>query len=395
MSAFAPDPLDARAERRDAFWADLHRSGLSSGLARFAPLALAVGVGAISVLAGQVAVAVATAAIAVLYLLVLRRTDRRRWQAQDTIHRYQALRSRRWMAETGGPSPVEQPGRVETWLATHPRGSVPQLYRAIAAAQSDDPVLARRELEAVETDTPLGRARLAWLQAATAIDRGERPDLAQLRALVDDLPTGPERAELGAFLAQAKAIDRHTAGDPAWLEPLAAERSGMPPVRRPVVASARLWLARLWAVLGFVVLGLVFASVAPSVFAERIPPEYAQTRLATRGEVPVHDSQAVVETLPTIARAVAAGTRVQPDALDELGWSELVDAGLPTLIWEVGAIDVAAPADAPGRLWQVEVPTGADDGVVLLTFDGGDGPVYAYRIDPAAVARVAAALGVP
>ena len=395
VRALTPDPGEARVAERDAFWADLHRSALSSGPARFAPFALAAGVAAMAVLAGQAAVAAATAAIAALYTVALWRIDRPRWQAQDVVHRYHALRRLRWDVETGGPSPVEQPGRAETWLALHPRGSVPQLYRALAAAQSGDPVLARRELDAMEAESPLDRARLAWLRVATGIDRGEHPDLAELRTSIAGLPAGPDRAELEAFIAQAEAAERHAAGDRGWLGPLVAARPALPRIRLPIRSLARLWFARLGSVLGFLVLALVLGSVAPSVFAERIPQEYAQTRLSIRGEHPAFDSDAVTRSLPGLARALVVGTREQLEPLDEVTWSELVDSGLPTLIWEVGAIEVPGPADAPGRLWQVEVLLGADDGRVLLTFDGADGPVYAYRIDPAAVAPLAAALGVP
>src|SRR5207342_3445724 len=114
--SIAPGPGEAHAAERDAFWADLHRSTLSSGPARFAPLALAAGVAAIAVVAGAAAVVAATAAVATVYAAALWRIDRRRWQAQDVVHRYHALRRRRWDVETGGPSPVEQPGRAETWL---------------------------------------------------------------------------------------------------------------------------------------------------------------------------------------------------------------------------------------------------------------------------------------
>src|SRR4029077_16242234 len=70
---------------------------------------------------------------------------------------------------------------------------------------------------------------------------------------------------------------------------------------------------------------------------------------------------------------------------------------LPTLIWGTDRIDLAAPGDSTGRhVWSVEVLVGGygpGPASAIVTFDREDGPAYLYRLEPAAVASLQAAMG--
>ncbi|MEO5965755.1 MAG: hypothetical protein ABIR11_09845 [Candidatus Limnocylindrales bacterium] len=377
----------------NAFWTELHRSRLDIGIARLAPVGLAIVVTGASVVGGLWPALLAALLGATVLVVSVAALDRDRWHAQDVAYWYHGLRTRRWLADTGGPSPTDDRGHAEAWLGVHGRGTVPQIYRAVVAATTGDEVLAARELALVPEETPLDRARREWLAQARVVDAGRPADSARLRELVADVPDTDERSEMETFIAQVEAIGRHQRHAPDWLAPILGIPLMAGRVRPPARALLRLWVIRLRPLVAFGVLALILGSAAPAIFAVRIPDAYQDTTLATRGTVPTYDEDAVVNALPGLAHAVAEGTRTS-GPLDEVEWSARIDDGLPTLLWGVGKIEVQAPQDAPGRLWQVEVLAGTAGDTVLLRFDSEVGPVYAYRIDGNAIERVRAALGV-
>jgi hypothetical protein len=339
---------------------------------------------------------VASALVAVVVLL-----ERDRWRAQDVLHWFQAERLRRWLQDTGSVAPNGDPAAAEIWLGVHQPGSVPQLYRAIAAGQTGDRFRFASELAAVPETTPTDRAMKAWLVESVRWTATGEADAARVRALADEVPDAPVRSTLGVWLTCVDAARRRSEGDRGWIAPMVAEWAQSP---RPDLGwrrRSRLWLSRLVVVLVFAISSVVFSSVALTI-AERedaVPAEYANTTYGTRGDLPGFDDQRMVQVLPALARAIPAATRIGSAALSDEAVDELIFDGLPTFIWDTGAIDIAAPADAPGhRIWEIEVllgGSGESASSAIVTFDDASGPRRLYRIDPAVVAAVREASGLP
>jgi hypothetical protein len=394
-------PAEEGRTRVDGFWHDVHVTWFDSRIGRVVPLALGAGVAMAAVSLGpQVALALG-ALIAIGLATAVAVLERDRWHAQDLLSWYQAERMQRWRTDTGSDAPVGGPANAEIWLGAHQAGSVPQVYRAIAAGQVGDEAWFARELGALADQTLEDRAWRLWVVQARRLAQTGEADVRQLRPMVESLPDADDRASLSNWLAQEDAIERHSRGDPSWIQPLLQM---WPHARRVPLGSrrqARLWLSRFIVVPAFAMTAVVLASIGLQLAGrgEAIPSEYARTSLYTRGDIPQLDSQHVASSLPALARSVSTATRLRPAALDAAQVADLIEAGLPTVIWEVGEIDLAPPPDLPGRrVWSVEVLLGAltdTDSPAIVTFDGAAGPSYLYRIDPQVLASLRAALGLP
>jgi len=158
----------------------------------------------------------------------------------------------------------------------------------------------------------------------------------------------------------------------------------------------RVWANRFATVLIFVIFAVALGSITVrDAEVAAIRPEYARTTFAIRGEVPALDDQALLRTLPDLERAIAATTRAIAEPLDEFDFDAQVNAGLPSLLWRTDAIEVARPADAGDhRVWEIEALLGSDTSIII-TFDGQSGPRYLYDIDPAVLAALRGASGLP
>jgi hypothetical protein len=164
---------------------------------------------------------------------------------------------------------------------------------------------------------------------------------------------------------------------------------------------SRLWLSRFVVVLAFAVSSVVFSS-AGLTLAERqdaIPADYAKTTYAIRGDLPGFDEEHMVHVLPALARAIPAATRIGDAALSDDAFDRLIFDDLPTFIWATGRVDIAAPADAPGRrVCEIEVLLGGSADTAssaIVAFDDASGPRHLYRIDPVVVAALREAAGLP
>ena len=157
---------------------------------------------------------------------------------QEVVLWQQARRERRWREETGGPSPIQHPAQAETWLGTHPRGSVPQVYRVTAST------LARGPGRAGAGDRRLGArighgGRLEGMGDRGAAGRWSRSPWTWPRSgrRGRRSRTATSGASSRRGLAVAEALRRHHAGDGGWLEPLLSARARMRPRARCRSAS--------------------------------------------------------------------------------------------------------------------------------------------------------------
>ena len=77
----------------------------------------------------------------------------------------------------------------------------------------------------------------------------------------------------------------------------------------------------------------------------------------------------------------------------------LIGGGLPTLIWQVDAIDLGAPHGvACDHVWSIEslLAEGQPGGpIAIVTCEREQGPAYRVPVDPATTAELRAALGLP
>jgi hypothetical protein len=339
--------------------------------------------------------------VAIALVVVVVVLERDRWRAQDVLHWFQAGRMRRWLQETGGISPNGDPAAAEIWLGVHQPGSVPHLYRAIVAAQTGDRFRFASELAAVPEATPTDRAMKAWLVESLRWTATGEADAAKVRALAGEVPDATIRSALDAWLSSVDAARRRSEGDRGWIAPMVAEWAQSPRHDLGLRRRSRLWLSRFVVVLVFGVSSVVFSSVALTL-AERedaIPADYAKTTYGIRGDLPGFDDQRMVHVLPALARAIPAATRIRSAALNDDAVDRLIVDDLPTFIWDTGAIDIAAPADASGhRVWEIEVLLGgsADTAsAAIVTFDDESGPRHLYQIDPAVIAALREAAGLP
>jgi hypothetical protein len=284
----------------DGFAHDIDFTRFDSRYGRFVPLALAGLVAIIAANAGPELAVVAGLGIAVGLGLIVAAVERDRWRAQDVFHWYDRGRRLRWSRETGGLGPGGDPAAAEIWLGTHRPGTVPQVYRAIAAFGTRDAVVIDRELDAMPEQTVEDRAWKEWVvQANLLIDTGAA-DTAKLVDLVGSLRPSPDRSQHEAWLAMAEAARRWSQGDRAWIRSLADQRPRATRTPLGVRRRARIWVSRFAVLIFFAISAFLFSSVSIAI-AERgdpIPPEYAKTTFAIRGLLPGFDEQRVERILP-------------------------------------------------------------------------------------------------
>jgi hypothetical protein len=339
--------------------------------------------------------------IAIVLVVVVIALERDRWRAQDVLHWFQAGRMRTWLHDTGGISPNGDPAAAEIWLGVHQPGSVPHLYRAIVAAQTGDRFRFVSELAAVPEATPTDRAMKAWLVESLRWTATGEADAARVRALADEVPDPTVQSALNVWLASVAAARRRSQGDRGWIAPMVAGWAQSPRYDLGWRRRSRLWLSRFVVVLVFAVSSVVFSSVGLTL-AERqaaIPADDAKTTYAIRGDLPGFDEERMVHVLPALARAIPAATRIGDAALSDDAFDRLTFDDVPTFIWATGPVDIAAPADAPGRrVWEIEVLLGGSADTAssaIVTFDDASGPRNLYRIDPVVVAALREAAGLP
>jgi hypothetical protein len=396
----------------EAFLTDTWTSSLVRGpravvvIALGAAAGVAVGwtgwaAGVVVIAGGAVALAVATAI-----------ADRPRRRAQDGYARYVSLRQARWVRDTGGAAPLGGRGEAEVWLGAHQPGSVPQVYRTLAAGLAGNEHVWARELEAMPSTTPEDLAWRAYAEASHELDATGAADTTRLTAAAEALPDGPDRAWHRDWLVLADAVRAHAEGRPGWLDGLAGLASDAPapaaatpaapdpagPAPTPRRRRLRLALGRWVAVIAFLLTALPLAVTAAGIpgIVDRVPAEYARTSFFTRGEVADPDMDAVARVTPALARAVARASTVDAVTEGPDPFNASIDAGLPTLIWRVGDIDLAPPPDAAGRhVWSVEVLLGVADparGTLIVTYGNEGGPAGLYALDADLVARLRAAV---
>jgi hypothetical protein len=385
----------------EGFVHDVDVTRFDSRAGRLVTSVLALAVAAVAVLAGWSLAAGLIAAILIGLVLGIVFLERDRWQAQDVLLWFNDRRHNRWIEETGGIGPRGDPAAAEIWLGVHRSGTVPQSYRAIAALQSGDAIRAQRELDAMPGATAGDRAMKLWVVERHRWLRTGSADTHALRTLLDEVPESEDKALMQEWFAHIEAANRWMRGEPSWLEPLVAR---WPHIRRPKVgrrATARLWLSRFFVLPVFVVLSLAWSAtgLALGIGRDHVPPEYAQTTLSTRGDLPTTDSGDVGLALVKLAKALPTAARSLPNELDRFAIDELLAESLPTAIWETGAIDVAGPSDASGRrVWSTEVLLGNSRFTgtpAIVTFDRADGPSYLYVVDAGVGEALRSALGLP
>jgi hypothetical protein len=389
----------ARDDTRDPPQEAFTRSLLTGRLAR---RSIALGLAALGIAVAWISNAVATpvgvgAGIAVTAGLVvaLIALDGPRWRAQDVVLWQQAARNRRWREDTGGASPTQHPAQAELWLGSHPRGSVPQVYRVMAASLAGDVVAHERELRAWNPATATETAWKAWATVAPRAMNGEDVDLGEVRDAVGAVPA-EERRDLEAGLAVAEALRRHHTGDDGWLLPLVQAREWIHREHVGLVPRFRLLLNRVLIVGSFLIpaVALAWSGVGTP---EPFPRAYLSTNIATRGDIGRIDQVRLLRALPGLAREVAtsAPLRDVPTGVDEL--NRRISGALPTLIWEVDRIDLDGPDGVRcDHVWSIESLLGdaADGPMAIVTCDRRGGPAYLVPVDPATATEIEAALGV-
>lgn len=340
---------------------------------------------------------VAAGALALAAAAIL--LEQRRWHAQDVLYWYQAVRIAEWVRDTGAMgAPYDDVAGNEIWLGAHQPGTVPQVYRAHAAQATGDPAVMAREFAALPDATPLDRANREWVQAG-AWDRASTRDLTALRAAVAALPDGHDRTMFEAYLAHVEALTGHRAGRRDWLAPLVAVRAGFPRPRLGPWRTFRIVLSRFFPAVWFAVFGTIFVLTLAPMWGPTIPPSYTKTELYTTGDLPKEpdDWNQIWLALPAVADALPAARRDGAQLDDERTFT-LINSGLPALRWDVQAINLAPPDDAPGRhVARLEMLLGASSaqhGWVIVTFDASGGPSYLYDLSPGAIRALQELVGV-
>jgi hypothetical protein len=394
-------PVHPPADPFEGFVHDIDVTRFDSRAGRLVTSVLALAVAGVAIMAGWSAAGALTATILVGLVLAVVFLERDRWKAQDVLLWFNDRRHHRWIEETGGLGPRGDPAAAEIWLGVHRVGTVPQSYRAIAALQSGDAHRAQRELDAMPGATAGDRAMKLWVVERHRWLRTGSADTDELRTLLDEVPESEDKALMQEWFAHVEAANRWIRREQSWLEPLVAR---WPHIRRPKVggrAIARVWFSRFFVLPVFVVLSFAWSAtgLALGIGRDHVPPEYAQTTLSMRGDVPSTDSGDVGLALVKLAKSLPTAARSLPNELDRFAIDELLAESLPTAIWETGAIDVAGPSDAPGRrVWSIEVLLGYPTFTgtrAIVTFDREDGPAYLYDVDLGVGESLRSALGLP
>jgi hypothetical protein len=329
--------------------------------------------------------------------------ERERWRAQDVMWWYLADRSERWVRDTGGPGPRGDPAAAEIWLGAHQPGTVPQVYRAMAAFHTGDARVLGRELEAMPSSTLDDRTWRLWVVEADRWNMTGAAETGELEPLIASLPPSRDRAMFESWLAAVEASRLHEARNPRWLEPLASRWTADRRTKLARRFRIRTWIGRMAVVVVFGTSAVVLSSLGLTIAArDDLPrPEYSDTTLGGRGDIPSPDAavgERVWGRMRALERALSAATRIA-GPLDEDGFELAVSEGLPTLIWSTGTIKLATPADLGGHtIWEVEVLLGTDGdkaASAILTLDRESGPRYVYAIDPAVVRSLREAIGLP
>jgi hypothetical protein len=400
-SVASRDRVRGVANPFEGFVHDVDVTRLDRRAGRVAIPLLALAVAGVAVTAGWSAAGALIAAIVVGLALAITYFERDRWRAQDVMIWFNIGRIRRWVEDTGSMAPVGDPARAEVWLGAHQAGTVPQQYRAMAALQTGDSFRSQREIDAMPDATLGDRALKLWVTERHRWMRSGVAKTGELRAVLDQLPDSDDKAMIQEWFSQVDAADRWVRREPSWLEPLLAEWSRARRYKLGVRGTARLWFGRFFVLPAFVVLALAWSATGLSlgIGRDHVPPEYAQTTLSTRGDVPSTDSADVGLALVKLAKALPTAARSLPNELDRFAIDELLAESLPTVIWETGAIDVAGPGDAPGRrVWSTEVLLGNarfTGTPAIVTFDRADGPSYLYVVDAGVGEALRSALGFP
>jgi hypothetical protein len=389
-------------EPLDGFAHDIDFTRFDSRYGRPVPLALAGLVAIVAANAGAQAAAMVGFGVAIGLGLIVAAVERDRWRAQDVYHWHGRQRRLRWIRETGGLGPGGDPVAAEIWLGTHQPGTVPQVFRSLAAFYARDPVVVKRELDAMPERTPEDRAWKEWVVQVMRLHDTGVAETVELGGLVGSLEPSADRSELESWLAMAEAASRWTRGDRAWIRSLADQRPRATRTALGFRRRARIWVSRFAVVIVFAIPAFLFSSFSLAIaeHGDPIPPEYAQTTYGIRGDLPRFDDQAAARTLPALARSLAGATRVQNPPLDDDSYNALVDASIPTFTWITGKIEIEQPADLRGhRIWSVEVLLGgqgqATSGGAIVIVDDADGPAYFYRIDPGVLRSMREAAGLP
>jgi hypothetical protein len=342
------------------------------------PLAAALGVVLMAVLAAMVVL-----------------VDRPRWKAQDVIDARQRYRRRRWIRDTGSDPPDDR-AAAEVWLGAHLPGSVPPVYRALAAITAEDDRQQTTTLAALPSQSPADVFDRAWIRSVAAFTGGGPVDSTELREALALMPDSDDRLMGEIWVALLDAYSRWRRRESQWWEPIGrdwpAARSSVPAAR----VGAGLWFRRL---------ALPFAFAATAVTAGVIvtwsqPTDgaganYGQTELSTRGEVQPDADPHLWRAMVGVEAALPSARRIVASPLDEEAVDALLASRLPTVIWRVDRLDLS-PGDSPHRhIWSLEILGGGPSPSMVVTLDRMSGPAYLYDLDARAWSDVRGALGLP
>lgn len=179
-----------------AFTHDVLVTRFDTRVGRLIPVGLAGAVAVVAANAESEAAIILGLAVAVALGGVVFLVERDRWRAQDVFQWYLADRSHRWVRDTGGSGPRGDPAATEVWLGAHQPGTVPQIYRALAALHTGDPRVRARELAAMPDVTPEDRAWRMWVIETDRWNATGAADTSEL-APRDPVPPGSLRADVG------------------------------------------------------------------------------------------------------------------------------------------------------------------------------------------------------